>query len=54
MEANKDAALACLKKAKVALNAHNLEEARRLANKSKKLYPTQECESENTFDFKVL
>ena len=44
MEANKDGAMECLKKAKSSFRQKNFEEARRLANKSKKMYSTAECD----------
>ena len=44
MDANKDVALECLAKAKSALRLGNLEKARRLTEKSIKLFPTKDAE----------
>ena len=44
MDANKDGALECLTKAKHAMHCGNVEKARRMAERSIKLYPTKEAE----------
>ena len=44
MDANKDVALECLAKAKSAMRNGNLEKARKLAEKSIKLFRTKEAE----------
>ena len=46
MEANKDEASDCLKKAKELLAQGKIDKARRLANRSKKMYSTDECDGE--------
>ena len=46
MEANKEDALKCLEKAKEAHCVGDVEKARRLASKSKRLFSTQECEGD--------
>ena len=46
MEANKEDALKCLGLAKEAHCAGDVEKARRLASKSKRLFATQECEGD--------
>ena len=43
MDANKDDALQCLSKAKKAALIGDLEKARRLTEKSNKLFPTEEA-----------
>lgn len=47
MEANRDEALQCLKKAREAFKAGNMDKARRFANKSKKMYATEEADGNN-------
>ena len=49
MEANKEDALKCLGKAKEAHCVGDVEKARRLAIKSKRLFATQECEGDIIF-----
>ena len=44
MDANKDVALECLDKAKHAMRRGDVEKARRMAEKSIKLFPTKEAE----------
>ena len=44
MEANKDSATECFKKAKESLRLGNIDSARKLANRAKKLYSTDECD----------
>lgn len=44
MDANKDGALECLAKAKQAMRSGDLEKARRMTEKSIKLFPTKEAE----------
>lgn len=44
MEANREDALTCLRRAKEALDSGDLEKARKLANKSKSLFPTNDAE----------
>lgn len=44
MDANKDGALECLSKAKQAMRCGDLEKAKRMAEKSIKLFPTKEAE----------
>jgi len=44
MDANKDVALECLSKAKRAVSCGDLEKARRMTEKSIKLFPTKEAE----------
>lgn len=44
MDANKDEALECFAKAKHATRSGNLDKAKRLAEKSIKLFPTKEAE----------
>ena len=44
MDANKDVALECLDKAKHAMRHGDVEKARRMAEKSNKLFPTKEAE----------
>ena len=43
MDANKDEALECLHKAKHAVKSGNVEKARRMTEKSIKLFPTKEA-----------
>lgn len=44
MDANKDGALECLSKAKQAMDRGDVEKAKRMAEKSIKLFPTKEAE----------
>ena len=44
MDANKDGALECLTKARHAVHCGDVEKARRMAEKSIKLFPTKEAE----------
>ena len=44
MDANKDVAFECLSKAKKAFGCGDLEKARRMTEKSIKLFPTKEAE----------
>ena len=44
MEANREDALMCLRRAREALHSGDLEKAKKLANKSKNLFPTNDTE----------
>lgn len=44
MDANKDGALQCLTKAKQAMQCGDVEKAKRMAEKSIKLFPTKQAE----------
>ena len=44
MEANKDGALQCLERARKAFRDGDIAKARRLANKSKRLFSTKEAD----------
>ena len=44
MDANKDVAFECLSRAKAAFGCGDLEKARRMTEKSIKLFPTKEAE----------
>ena len=44
MDANRDDAIRCLEKARAAYYSGDLEKALRLAQKSKRLFPTEKCE----------
>ena len=48
MEANREDALNCLRKSKEALRNGDVDKARRLASKSRRLYPTSECDGNNS------
>ena len=51
MEANRDGAMDCLMKAKALLRQGHVDEARRLANKSKKMYSTTDCDGERCREY---
>lgn len=48
MDANRDDAVRCLEKARAAYRSGDFEKARRLAQKSKRLFPTKKCEGKLT------
>ena len=48
MDANKDVASECLIKARHAMRHGDLEKARRMAEKSIKLFPTKEAKGSNS------
>ena len=51
MEANRDGAMDCLMKAKALLRQGHVDEARRLANKSKKMFSTTDCDGERCREY---